>query len=129
MKKKRPTKGSDLAGSAWAFATIDAARAVYTTVLETTNFLSDQHDCSLQTVFFGGQPILIFLWATQNVDPALVAEVKRLAVNAGGEALAVATQTELLRQAGLRWRVMRKPEGGTVIKHHPRGKPWTDLRD
>jgi hypothetical protein len=30
-----------------------------------------------------------------------------------------------------RWRVMRPkgPKGGTVIKHHPHGKSWTDLRD
>ena len=38
---------------------------------------------------------------------------------------------EILRQAQLRWRTMRsqRPHGGTITKHHPHGKVWTDLRD
>ena len=128
MKKKRASKGSDLQGKVWTFSTIEAARAVYQTALTTTGFLSDQHDSSLQTVFFGGQPFLVFLWA-DNVDPELVSRIERLAVDAGGSELVEESRAEILRQTRLRWRVMRKPEGGTVIKHHPRGKRWSDLRD
>ena len=128
MNRKHPLKGSDLEGKVWVFPSIDAARAVYQTVLATTGFVSDKHDSSLQTVFFGGQPFLVFLWAP-NMDSGLVSRVERLAVDAGGNELMEESTAEILRQTRLRWRVMRKPEGGTIIKHHPQGKRWTDLRD
>jgi hypothetical protein len=60
MKKKRSTKGSDLAGNAWAFPTIEDARAVYQTMLQRQDFISGEHDLSLNTGFFMRQPVLIF---------------------------------------------------------------------
>lgn len=128
MNKKRLTKGSDLEGNAWAFATLAEARAVYQTVLAQTRSLYRDHDWSLQTGFFAGTPFFLFLWEP-NVHPEFVMSVERLAIRAGGDTLGHDTKTEMLRQARLRWRVMRKPHGGTVIKYHPQGKKWTDLRD
>ncbi len=130
MKKKRPTKGSDLAGNAWTFATIDAARAVYQKMLAKPGFMVGKSDCSLCTGFFDKRPVLVFLWG-ETVDPAHVQSVELLAILAGGNELEGELKREALRQIRLRWRGMRPkgPKGGTVIKHHPYGRVWTDLRD
>ena len=129
MAKKRPIKASELQSNAWAFASINDARAVYQTVLAKPGFISDKHDSSLDTGFFAERPVLIFLWGP-SMDAELVASVQRLAVLAGGCELEEELKQELLRQIRLRWRVLRPkgPKGGTVIKHHPHGKVWTDLR-
>ena len=65
------------------------------------------------------------------MDPELVASVQRLAVLAGGHELEEAVKQELLRKARQRWRAMRsqRPRGGTITKHHPHGKVWTDRED
>jgi hypothetical protein len=83
----------------------------------------------LDTGFFAERPVLIFLWGP-SMDAELVASVQRLAVLAGGCELEEELKQELLRHIRLRWRVLRPkgPKGGTVIKHHPHGKVWTDLR-
>jgi hypothetical protein len=129
VNKKRPMKVRELEGNAWTFASINDARAVYQTVLAKPGFISDTHDSSLDTGFFADQPVLIFLWGP-TMDPEFVASVKRLAVLAGGHELQEDLKQEALRQMRLRWRVMKPkgPKGGTVIKHHPHGKLWTDLR-
>jgi hypothetical protein len=123
-------KASDLDGTAWAFASISAAQAVYQTALAKPGFVSDRHDSSLDTGFFASRPVLIFLWGP-SMDPELVESVQRLAVLAGGSELEEGLKQELLRQIRLRWRVMRPKgaKGGMVIKHHPQGRVWTDLRD
>ena len=130
MPRKRPRKGSDLQGNAWAFASINDARAVYQTVLAKPGFVSDRHDSSLDTGLFAKRPVLVFLWSS-NMDPELVASVQRLAVLAGGYELEEELKQELLRQARLRWRALRsrRPRGGTIMTHHPQGQVWTDLRD
>jgi hypothetical protein len=123
-------KASELDGTAWAFASISAAQAVYQTALAKPGFVSDRHDSSLDTGFFASRPVLIFLWGP-SMDPELVESVQRLAVLAGGSELEEGLKQELLRQIRLRWRVMRPKgaKGGMVIKHHPQGRVWTDLRD
>ena len=130
MAKKQPIRATELQGNAWVFASINDARTVYQTVLATPGFISDKHDSSLDTGFFADRPVLIFLWGP-SMDAELVATVKRLAVLAGGSELEEDLKQELLRQIRLRWRVMRPKgsKGGTVLKHHPQGKVWTDLRD
>lgn len=130
MKKKRPTKGSDLEGNAWAFASIHDARAVYQTILKRPGFMVGKSDCSLDTGFFNRLPVLVFLWG-DNVDPEHIKSVEVLAILAGGRELAKEMKEELLRQVGLRWRALRakRPRGGTIQRHHPHGKLWTDLRD
>jgi hypothetical protein len=74
--------------------------------------------------------VLIFLWGP-TMDPELAASVQRLVVIAGGHELEDLLKEELLRQAWLRWRAMRsqRPQGGTITKHHPHGKVWTDMQD
>ena len=130
MNKKRPSKASELQGHAWAFASINDARAVYQTALANPGFIADTHDSSLDTGFFAKQPVLIFLWGP-TMDPEFVASVQRLAMLAGGQELAEALKQELLSQARQRWRAMRsqRPHGGTISKHHPHGKVWTDVQD
>ncbi|MDP3779315.1 MAG: hypothetical protein Q8R30_04710 [bacterium] len=130
MNKKRPHKGSDLAGNAWMFATIDAARTVYQTILKKPGFMVGKADCSLDTGFFNRQPVLIFLWG-DTVDPEHVKSIETLAVHAGGTELAPELKAELLRQVRLRWRALRakRPRGGMIQRHHPHGKLWSDLRD
>ena len=130
MNKKRPIKASELQGNAWAFASINDARAAYQTALAKPGFVSDTHDSSLDTGFFAKRPVLIFLWGP-SMDPELVASVQRLAVLAGGNELEKELKQEVLRQARLRWRALRsrRPRGGAITKHHPQGKVWTDLRD
>ena len=129
MKKKRPTKGSELAGNAWTFATIEAARRVYQIAVNMPSFISQSHDASLNTGFFAHQPVLVFLWGPTMASD-LVAQVERLATLAGGTELAKELKAELLRQVRLRWRALRskRPLGGTIHRHHPHGKLWTDLR-
>ena len=128
MKKKRPTKGSDLEGNAWAFPSITDARAVYLTVIKRPGFISTGHDLSLDTGFFDRRPVLVFLWGP-TVDPESVTSVERLATLAGGNELADERKKQLLRQARLRWRALRskRPLGGTLQRYHPHGKVWTDL--
>jgi hypothetical protein len=65
------------------------------------------------------------------MDPELVASVQRLAVLAGGSELEEHLKQELPRQARLRGRELRskRPRGGTITKHHPHGRIWTDVRD
>jgi hypothetical protein len=130
MQPKRPSKGSDLQGNVWVFASINDARSVYQTALAKPGFISDTHDSSLDTGFFAKRPVLVFLWGS-NMDPELVAGVGRLAMLAGGNELEEELKQELLRQARLRWQAMRsrRPRGGTITKHHPQGRVWTDLRD
>jgi hypothetical protein len=130
VAQKRPIKASELRGNAWAFPAIGNVRAVYETVLAKPGFISDQHDSSLDTGFFADRPVLVFLWGP-SVDAELVASVHRLAILGGGSELDEDLKQEALRQIRLRWRVMKPKgtKGGTVIKHHPRGKVWTDLRD
>jgi len=129
MNKKRPCKGSDLEGNAWKFASVTDARAVYQTMLTKPGFMGGKSDCSLDTGFFMGQPVLIFLWA-ENLKPEFVTTVHILAALAGGKELPKEMKEELLRQVRLRWRALRskRPFGGTIQKHHPHGKLWTDLR-
>jgi hypothetical protein len=130
MRWKRPSQRSDLQGNVWAFLGINHAQAVYQAILHTPGFIADTHDSSLDTGFFAKQPVLIFLWGP-TMDPELVASVQRRAVLAGGHELEDALKQELLRQARLRWRAMRsqRPRGGTITKHHPHGRVWTDVRD
>ena len=130
MPQHRPSKGSDLEGNAWTFATLDAARAAYQAALTQPGFLTGTQDLSLNTGFFAGHAVLIFLWGS-NVHPELVRGVGRLATTAGGTELAQEITAELLRQARLRWRAQRskRPLGGTLLRHYPQGKRWTDLRE
>jgi hypothetical protein len=130
MQGKHPSKGSALQGNAWVFPGIGHARAVHQVILHTPGFISDTHNSSLDTGLFAKQPVLIFLWGP-TMDPELVASVQRLAVLAGGLELDEALKQELLRQARLRWRAMwsKRPRGGTITKHHPQGRIWTDLGD
>ena len=129
MRGKRPSHGNDLQGNAWVFRGIDHARAVHQVILHTPGFIADTHDSSLNTGLFAKQPVLIFLWGP-TMDPELVASIQRLAVLAGGHELEDVLKQELLRQARQRWRTMRsqKPHGGTISKHHPHGKVWTDVQ-
>lgn len=130
MKHQRPLKGSDLQGNAWAFASIDDARAIYQLMLRRPGFISTHHDSSLDTGFFAHRPILIFLWGP-TMALNLVQSVQHLATLAGGTELPEDLKEELLRQARLRWRALRsrRPRGGNITRHHPQGKVWTDLRD
>jgi hypothetical protein len=130
MGQQRPIKASELQGSAWAFASINDARAVYQTALAKPGFISGTHDRSLATGFVADRPVLIFLWGPR-MDPALVASVKRLAVLAGEHERQEDVTQEALRHMRLRWQGMKPkgPKGGTVITHHPHSKVWTDWRD
>ena len=60
MPRKRPSKGSDLQGNAWAFASVNDARAVYQTALAKPGIISNTHDSSLETGFFASRPVLVF---------------------------------------------------------------------
>jgi hypothetical protein len=130
MGQPRPIKASKLQGNAWAFASINHARAVNQTALAKPGFISGMHDRSLATGFVADRPVLIFLWGPR-MNPALVASVKRLAVLAGGHELQEDVKQEALRHMRRRWGVMKPkgPKGGTVLTHHPLGKIWTDGRD
>ena len=123
MPRKRPSKGSDLQGNAWAFGSVNDVRAVYQTALAKPGIISNTHDSSLETGFFASRPVLVFRWGP-TMDPELVASVQRLAVLVGGHELQDALKQELLRQARVRWRAMRsqRPRGGPITKQHPQGK-------
>jgi len=130
MPPHRPSTGNELEGNAWTFTSIDAARAAYQAALTQPGFLTGMQDLSLNTGFFAGHAVLILLWGS-NVHPELVRGVERLATIAGGTELARELKEELLRQARLRWRAQRskRPLGGTLLRHYPQGKRWTDLRE
>ncbi|HEX9871892.1 MAG TPA: hypothetical protein VGC99_25500 [Candidatus Tectomicrobia bacterium] len=110
MTKKRGIDGSELQGNAWVFASIADAQAVYQSALAKPGFISDQHDSSLKTGFFGMRSVLVFLWGP-SLDPELVASVERLVVLRGGNELEDNLKQELLRQARRRqarrrWRAL-----------------------
>jgi hypothetical protein len=83
MQRKRPSKESDLLANAWAFASVNDARAVDQTVLAKPGIISNTHDSSLDIGFFASQPVLAFLWEP-IMDSTLVASVQRRAVLVGG---------------------------------------------
>jgi hypothetical protein len=107
MSKKRGIDGSALQGNAWVFASIGDARAVYQRALATPGFISDQHDRSLKTGFFGMRSVLVFLWGP-SLDPELVASVEHLVVLGGGNELEDNLKQALLRQAQLRQARLRR---------------------
>lgn len=130
MKKRRPPKGSDLEGNAWGFPSLEAARGVYQAALKQPALMTGAHDASLDTGLFAHHPVLVFLWGP-SVDPEVVRSVELLATLGGGRELVKEMKAEVLRQVRLRWRALRsrRPLGGTLMRHHPHGQVWTDLRD
>ena len=127
---RRRIRASKLQGRAWAFSTIEDARVAYHAALRRPGFLSDQHDCSLVTGVFEGQAVLTFVWGP-NVDQRLPAIVDTLALLAGGNQLDKVQEEQLVQQVRLRWQALRPhgPRGGTIIKHHPHGKVWSDFTE
>ena len=127
---RRRIRASELQGRAWAFATIEDARVAYQAALKRPGFVSAQHDCSLVTGLFEGHAVLTFVWGP-NIEQRFVAIVETLALLAGGNPLAKAQEDELVRQVGLRWQALRPhgSRGGTIIKHHPQGKVWSDFTE
>ena len=129
-KRHRRIHASKLQGRAWAFPTHEDARIAYHTALRRPGFLSDQHDCSLVTGLFEGHAVLTFIWGP-NVDQRLPAIVDTLALLAGGNPLDKAREEKLVQQVRLRWQALRPhgSRGGTIIKHHPQGKVWSDFTE
>ena len=129
-RDRRRIRISELQGRAWAFSTIEDARIAYHVALKQPGFLSAQHDCSLVTGMFEDQAVLTFVWGP-NVEQRLLAIVDTLALLAGGNPLDKVREKKLVEQVRLRWQALRPPgpRGGTIIKHHPHGKVWSDLTE
>jgi hypothetical protein len=107
MSKKRGSEESELQGNAWAFASSSDARAAYRSALAKPGFISDQHDSSLDTGFFGERSVLVFLWGPR-MDRELVASVERLVVLRGGNEMEENLKQALLYQAQLRQARLRR---------------------